>query len=292
MQKMRIPKRPSSNDTFQQPGHVQMPKNSLQFIQSLKEDLSKLPHRDDAKLDALKRRAKMILTQIFGAASQYIKDLERIHFLPTMAWSGMEDSWYDRSWDSGVAKATNLLNTIQEEVEFKQAEETQQETSNPIAAPQTATTIESKQVFIVHGHDEEMKISVARVLEKLGLEPIILHEQADQGRTVIEKFVGHSDVPFAVVLFSPDDFAYQKNAKPESARPRARQNVVLELGFFLGKLGRNRVLPLFRQAPNFELPSDYAGVLFKPFDDHGAWRFELTKELNAAGIEVDANKLL
>jgi predicted nucleotide-binding protein len=234
----------------------------------------------------------MILTQIFDATSQYIEDLENIHFYPSVAFSGMEDSWYDDSWNSGVAEITNLLKTVQEEVELKQAEDTQQETSNHMTAPQTAATIKSKQVFIVHGHDEEMKISVTRVLEKLGLEPIILHEQADQGRTVIEKFVGHSDVPFALVLFSPDDFAYQKNAKPESARPRARQNVVLELGFFLGKLGRHRVLPLFRQAPNFELPSDYAGVLFKPFDDHGAWRLELTKELNAAGIQVDANKLL
>jgi predicted nucleotide-binding protein len=82
-------------------------------------------------------------------------------------------------------------------------------------------------------------------------------------------------------LFSPDDLAYQKDSKPDSAHPRARQNVVLELGFFLGKLGRERVVVLHRQVPNFDMPSDYAGVLFKPFDDSGAWRFELAKELNA-----------
>ena len=82
-------------------------------------------------------------------------------------------------------------------------------------------------------------------------------------------------VPFAVVLFSPDDMAYQVQNKPDTARPRARQNVVLELGFFLGKLGRENVLVLHRQVPDFELPSDYAGVLFKPFDDAGAWRYEV-----------------
>lgn len=269
-----------------------MPKNSLQLIQSLKEDLSKLPHRSDAKLDALIRRTRMILSQIFGSTSQYIEDLEKIHFYPMVAFSGMQDSWNDRSWNSGASEIANLFKTAQEEVELRQAEDAQQETSNPTTLPQTTVTANSKQVFIVHGHDEEMKNSVARVLEKLGLEPIILHEQADQGRTVIEKFVGHSDVPFAVILFSADDWAYQKNSNPESARPRARQNVVLELGFFLGKLGRNRVLPLFRQAANFELPSDYAGVLFKPFDDHGAWRFELVKELKASGLTVDANSLI
>jgi predicted nucleotide-binding protein len=173
-----------------------------------------------------------------------------------------------------------------EELELKPHEVSQQDKS------MTFMKNISNQVFVVHGHDDKMKTTVARVLEKLGLDPIILHEQPDKGRTVIEKFIGHAEVPFAIVLFSPDDVGYQSDAKPESVRPRARQNVVLELGFFLGKLGRAHVLVLHRQVPNFELPSDYAGVLFKPFDDAGAWRFELVKELNAAGFNVDANRLI
>jgi predicted nucleotide-binding protein len=171
---------------------------------------------------------------------------------------------------------------MQEDIELRQAGQSQANVSKETL---------SNYVFIVHGHDDEMKTTVARVLEKLGLVPIILHEQPDKGKTVIEKFEGHSDVPFAIVLFSPDDMAYLNGSKPETARPRARQNVVLELGYFLGKLGRERVLVLFRQAPNFELPSDYSGVLFKPFDG-GAWPFELVKELNAVGFAVDANRLL
>ncbi len=165
---------------------------------------------------------------------------------------------------------------------------------NPFKAehnkPQSVTT--SKRVFIVHGHDDGMKESVARVLSKIGLEPVILHEQSDQGKTVIEKFIAHSDVGFAVVLLSGDDIAYPKSGKPKQARPRARQNVILELGFFVGKLGRERVLPLYRKADNFELPSDFAGVLYKEFDDHGKWQFELARELKAAGYDVDANKLI
>src|SRR5690606_22859595 len=105
----------------------------------------------------------------------------------------------------------------------------------------------SNKIFIVHGHDEEIKQAAARVLEKLGFDAIILHEQANKGRTVIEKFVDYSDVGFAVVLLTPDDIAYSKRVTPEDAKFRARQNVILELGYFLGKLGRERVFVLFRQ---------------------------------------------
>ena len=150
----------------------------------------------------------------------------------------------------------------------------------------------SSRVFVVHGHDNGMKQAVARALEKLGLEPVILHEQADRGRTVIEKFEAHSKVNFAVVLLSPDDMGYPNGTDPKTARPRARQNVILELGFFLGAMGRERVLALKKDAAGFELPSDFLGVLWKPYDDAGAWERELVKELNESGYNVNANKLV
>lgn len=146
-------------------------------------------------------------------------------------------------------------------------------------------------VFIVHGHDQEMRESVARALEKLGLDPIILHEQPNKGRTIMEKFTDYGDVGFAVVLLSPDDMGYAKNENPENAKARARQNVILELGFFIGKLGRDRVVAIYRLHPSFEMPSDYSGVLYTPYDDSGQWRFKLVTELQAAGYAVDANKL-
>lgn len=291
MPKPIIPKRLPSAGGVKQTAPDQSPESQIQLIQSLMVDVSKLPHRNDAELDRLQRRTKMILTKIFGSSSPYLDDLADISFHPSIYYSDMPDSTYDEAWMSGRVGITNLLRTALEELQLR-LEATTGQKSTSETPPQSLENMKSNQVFVVHGHDEEMKITVARVLEKLGLEPIILHEQADKGRTVIEKFVGHADVPFAVVLFSPDDLAYQKNSNPESARPRARQNVVLELGFFLGKLGRESVLVLHRQAEKFELPSDYAGVLFKPFDDHGAWRFELVKELNANGFAVDANRLL
>lgn len=146
----------------------------------------------------------------------------------------------------------------------------------------------NRNIFIVHGHDNEAKLEVARFLEKLNCHPIILHEQADRGRTIIEKFEAHSDVSFAVVLLTPDDVGHPQN-EPSQAKSRARQNVVLELGFFIGKLGRSNVCPLMKG--EIEVPSDYHGVVYKRMDSSGAWQFDLAKELREAGIAVDMNKI-
>ena len=149
---------------------------------------------------------------------------------------------------------------------------------------------ENNKIFLVHGHDEEMKQTVARTLEKLDLKPIILHEQPDRGRTIMEKFEDYSEaISFAIILLSPDDKGCDANNFPESAKFRARQNVILELGYFIGKLGRNKVLVLFKDEPYFEHPSDFVGVLYTSFKD--GWELEMVKELQSCGYDVDANKL-
>lgn len=142
-------------------------------------------------------------------------------------------------------------------------------------------------IFIVHGHNSGIKEAVARTIQTLGLNPIVLHEQPNQGRTVIEKFTDHSNVGFAVVLLTSDDIAKANNL--EELKPRARQNVILELGYFLGKLGRNKVCILYESG--VEIPSDYSGVIYTPLDSDGKWKFDLAKELKAAGYAIDANKL-
>ncbi len=150
-----------------------------------------------------------------------------------------------------------------------------------------AMHLDNRKIFIVHGHDGETKNAVATFLRSLGLEVIILHEQANQGQTIVEKFEKHSDVGFAVVLLTPDDFG--GSAKfPEKTQRRARQNVILELGIFIGKLGRQRVCPLY--VKGVELPSDIHGVLYVGYDQKRKWQAELLKELIAAGIEVDSTK--
>lgn len=145
----------------------------------------------------------------------------------------------------------------------------------------------SKKVFLVHGHNNEIKETVARFLEKIELHPIILHEQVNKGQTIIEKFEEHSDVPFAIVLMTPDDVG-NSISKKENLSFRARQNVIFELGYFFGKLGRQNVCALI--SGDIERPSDYDGIIYIGFDSEG-WKLLLAKELKQAGLDFDLNKI-
>jgi predicted nucleotide-binding protein len=164
----------------------------------------------------------------------------------------------------------------------------QMATVTAIAAQQLMSP-PSNRVFLVHGHDVAAKESLARFLEKLSLAPVILHEQANEGKTVIEKFESHSNVSFAVVLLTPDDVGASATT-PSALASRARQNVVLELGYFTGKLGRNRVCALYK--PGIEIPSDIHGVLFVELDDPGAWRTKLAQELVSSGMKINLQGLV
>jgi len=121
------------------------------------------------------------------------------------------------------------------------------------------------------------------------LRAIILQEQPKGGRTIIEQLEEHSDVGFAVVLMTPDDVGVSIS-ETEEAKLRARQNVIFEFGYFLGKLERNKVRIL--RKGDVEIPSDLQGVLYIAMDAAGAWRMALAKEIKNAGIDVDLNKVL
>ena len=144
-------------------------------------------------------------------------------------------------------------------------------------------------VFIIHGHNTAAKEGVARFLEKLGLEAIILHEQPNKGNTIIEKFELHSEVGFAIALLTGDDEA-RVAASDAPLKKRARQNVLFEFGYFIGKLGRSRVCALMEE--DVEIPSDYQGVVYIPLDRGERWKIDLVRELKAVGFEVDANLAL
>jgi predicted nucleotide-binding protein len=147
---------------------------------------------------------------------------------------------------------------------------------------------EKTKVFIVHGHDESIKQVVARFLEKCDLEAIILHEQADGGRTIVEKIEKYTDVEFAVVLYTTCDIGRAKEER--KGKPRARQNVVFEHGYLIGRLGRDKVCALVQEG--VEIHGDMSGVVYKPLDSAGAWKTSVLKEMKNAGITVDASKLL
>jgi predicted nucleotide-binding protein len=162
------------------------------------------------------------------------------------------------------------------------------EQPNIFATEKKLTEQDSKKIFIVHGHDNEAKETVARFLHQLDLEPIILHEQVSGSKTIIEKFEFYSDVGFAIVLLTPDDLGCLKTTQPE-LKPRARQNVIFELGYFFAKLTRKNVCALYKEG--VELPSDFQGVLYVQMDLQGAWKFQLAKEMRGAGLKVDMNKI-
>jgi len=159
------------------------------------------------------------------------------------------------------------------------------------AAMRRDGNLPSSTVFVVHGHDEAFKQSVARFIEHLGLDAIILHEQPDLGRTIIEKLEDHAQgAAFAVIILTADDRGGLSNVGYERQKPRARQNVVMELGYFIGKLGRQKVRALYQEG--VELPSDLQGVLYVTLDDGGAWKLQLAREMKAAGLNIDMNRAL
>lgn len=162
---------------------------------------------------------------------------------------------------------------------------------------------DSKSIFIVHGHDKVSKLELARMIDKFGLKSIILDEQADMGRTIIEKFEGAAKSPgYAFVLFTPDDIGGKNSGQLNLDDPgiqlkrlrdlkfnpkyRGRQNVILELGFFFGRLGRNRVCCLYKKG--VELPSDISGVVYKEFVSSVCeLEAAISKELNAVGYKIN-----
>ena len=157
-------------------------------------------------------------------------------------------------------------------------------------SPEMPQSTLGNDVFIVHGHDEAAKHAIAGFVRRLGLNPIILDEQANRGQTIIEKFEENADeAGFAIVLLTPDDVGAPKD-KQDQLKPRARQNVVLELGYFMGKLGRERVCPLFKD--EVEKPSDIDGVVYVPMNSSDGWQLKLAREMNQAGLPVDPQKLL
>ena len=158
----------------------------------------------------------------------------------------------------------------------------------PLPAGAAPAVSQEGPIFVVHGHDHAKLYLAVRVLERAtGREVIVLHEQANSGRTILEKFEQHAQTAaYAVVLLTADD---QGGLAGAGVQPRGRQNVIFELGFFYGKLGRDRVAVLLEQG--VEEPSDIKGLVYVSLDSAGAWKQQLGRELEAAGIPVNYSRM-
>jgi predicted nucleotide-binding protein len=225
--------------------------------------------------------------QSFGENSTKAREFESVGGVGFVVTSSMGPADFAQIRREGLESQLNLLRAFTRVVkQTADLEASDAQPPGPARARPAATT--SNKVFVVHGHDDGAKQTVARFLEKLEVQPVILHEQPNGGRTIIEKFEAYADVAFAVVLLTPDDRGGTMGTPFEKQSPRARQNVILELGYFLGRLGRDRVCGLYKEGT--EVPSDFQGVLFVSMDAPGAWRLLLGRELKQVIPGVDLNK--
>lgn len=223
-----------------------------------------------------KTRVERFLRTHYGENSKEVVDFGNTHFSLMIYTFNETESDYIEACKSGLVKSKAVFEVYLEELK-----------ENDVTPDNEATqdnSISKSKVFVVHGHDEALKQEVARIVEKQGLEAIILSEQANHGKTIIEKFEENSDVGAAICLFTGDDYGRAKDATSENLR--ARQNVVFEAGYFMGKLGRGNVILI--ASPDIEIPSDLQGVVYTNKD---MWQTDVLRELKAIGYNVDFNKL-
>jgi predicted nucleotide-binding protein len=165
-------------------------------------------------------------------------------------------------------------------------------TEDPPISPPVNAVDPAANIFLVHGREMNRVQEVARLIERCtGRDAVILHEQANRGRTLIEKFEHNAaKAAYAVVLLTADDVGRLATDNPSKQRPRARQNVVLELGFFFSQLGRDHVAVLID--PGVERPSDIDGLVYIEFDPQGSWKLDLLREFPGAGLPVDLSRAI
>ncbi|TFC56891.1 nucleotide-binding protein [Cryobacterium sp. TMT2-15-1] len=236
--------------------------------------------------DGWLNRTEVVLRSVFGADSAMHKKFAGVSYSPDFYYEGMDISGYQ---PQGVREVISILEAGILEAELADEDiELAVEIENVITTTETpeqsAEAARDGRVFIVHGHNGALKHELARFLVSLtGHEPVILHEQANNGRSLIEKFENNAATTgYAVVLLTADDLGRAKDA--DADRPRGRQNVIFEMGFFFGALGRRRVAVLYEEG--VEEPGDVTGLVYIPIDSAGGWRLNVARELSDAGIPV------
>ena len=239
---------------------------------------------DDPRVKALEAEIQSTFVDAFGIRSAEGKAYRNftISGNPEARKTSRYD--YQRDFALGLSSAETNLQRMLVQLEATKPKSTTGRSS----AADSRTDRGARRVFLVHGRSEGPKEMVARFLEKLDLQPVILHEQPNGGRAIIDKFEHFADVVFAVVLLTQDDVGSLAGAR--ARQPRARQNVIFELGYFIGRLGRQNVCAL--NEPGLELPSDFVGVGYIEMNGTSTWRTELAKEIRAAGIDVDLNRAI
>lgn len=230
-----------------------------------------------------KAQSSVVLRAAVGDDDDLVSKFNKVKYVYAgPRWSGMTEPDANHYRVAGLKSASALLNAAVTSLELRGVG----------AGPDDALPIDPSarsDIFIVHGHDDGLKEKVARFLTQLtNKEPVILHEQLNAGDTIIEKLERvTATAGYAVVLATADDFG--RAAASLDELPRARQNVIFELGYFFAALGRPRVASVYEAG--VERPSDTDGILHIPVDGPGAWKIQLMREIEGAGFEVDRTAL-
>lgn len=242
----------------------------------------------DPAFQKWKRDAEITIENTFGdeKGQKYAERFREVNYFPPIVSFGGGRTDFSAPFEAGLEMARAMLESMVSEIEEFWPDQESVMSAGP-ANSGLGPPVSPNHVFIAHGHSR-LKGEVARLIESLGMTPVVLQEQPSRGRTIIEKFEEHSEVRFAVALLTPDDEGRSKGS--DELNPRSRQNVVFELGYFLGKLGRSRVCALVDG--EVETPSDYDGVVYIPVDENQGWKLNLARELKESGFEVDLNQLL
>ena len=263
-------------------------------VDALLEQIDELANlnAEDSRFKLWRKQAQALLDHALGEHSQQAHDFGWISYEPLVyadddlgyGWGDGHPQHHNEEFTSGLQSAKEHLLSIRAEVEkyFESKDE-----STPAKGGRVRTI--GRQVFVVHGHDTELLLKVKEFLREIHLDPIVLREQPNQGRTIIEKFENFSDVGFAIALLTSDDLVLHDGGG-SSREYRARQNVVLELGYFMGALGRSRVAVLCDK--NVARPGDIDGMVYATTESDASWQLSIARELHAAGYEVDLNRLL
>ena len=278
-----------STDSFVSEPVVKDKQKALKILNEIIERTGnvRLLGRKSADFDRWKHDAIVAVVNIFGENSINHRRFSTIRYSLMAVSSGTPDYVYENRWKEGLDEASAILGSFVGQIQTYWDDPSENIGEQRLESRKSILDAATRKVFVVHGHNDGLKQSVARLLERLDVEPIVLHEQPSQGKTIIEKFEHHSKVSFAIILLTADDEG--KTRGEPSLRSRARQNVVFEFGFFLGLLGRERVCAVYEDG--VEIPSDYSGVLFIKIDGGSAWQYQVAKELRAAGVDVDLNKI-
>lgn len=240
--------------------------------------------REGPEHRAWKAKVDAVMKGALGRDSETLREFRDLRY-HLGVWTGapgeaQEDA---RFFSSAVMNAAALIDAaiyqleLQDEPNEAHPSRTEQETKGPI--------------FVVHGRDDARKYELMRLLDR-AVEPtaIILHEQANAGAMILEKFEQHAQAAsFAVVLLTCDDEGRLRGDESQPLSPRGRQNVIFELGVFIGLLGRAHVAVL--KDSDVEEPSDLHGLVYISLDTAGAWRHTLLKELRAAGVKVNFERI-